>query len=71
MAFRVATPKVSVVDLTFRTVKKTCYAEITPHKNACETYLKNILGYTEEELVSTDFIHGEQSSIFDAGPGRN
>ena len=38
-------------------------------KKASETYLKGILGYTEDEVVSTDFIHSEYSSIFDAGSG--
>ena len=68
MAFRVPTPTVSVVDLTFKTTKETSLAEIKAAlKKASETYLKGILGYTEEEVVSTDFIHDKQSSIFDAG----
>ena len=68
MAFRVPTPTVSVVDLTFKTTKETSLAEIKAAlKNASETYLKGILGYTEEEVVSSDFIHDKQSSIFDAG----
>jgi glyceraldehyde 3-phosphate dehydrogenase len=68
MAFRVPTPTVSVVDLTFKTVKETSLAEIKAAlKKASETYLKGILGYTEDEVVSTDFIHDKQSSIFDAG----
>ncbi len=67
MSFRVATPDVSVVDLTFRTVKETSIEEIDAAlKNASKTYLKNILGYTEEELVSTDFIHDDRSSIYDS-----
>jgi glyceraldehyde 3-phosphate dehydrogenase len=67
MAFRVATPDVSVVDLTFRTVKDTSIEEIDAAlKNASRTYLKNILGYTDEELVSTDFIHDDRSSIYDS-----
>ena len=67
MSFRVATPDVSVVDLTFRTVKDTSIEEIDAAlKNASKTYLKNILGYTEEELVSTDFIHDDRSSIYDS-----
>ena len=58
MAFRVPTPTVSVVDLTVRTVKDTSYAEISAAmKKASETYLKGILEYTEDEVVSTDFIH--------------
>jgi len=70
MAFRVPTPTVSVVDLTVRTVKETSYAEIkAAMKKASETYLKGILGYTEDEVVSSDFIHDAHSSIFDAGSG--
>jgi glyceraldehyde 3-phosphate dehydrogenase len=70
MAFRVPTPTVSVVDLTVRTVKETSYAEIkAAMKKASETYLKDILGYTEDEVVSSDFIHDAHSSIFDAGSG--
>ncbi len=68
MAFRVPTPTVSVVDLTFKTVKDTSLAEIKAAlKKASETYLKDILGYTDEEVVSSDFIHCKLSSIFDAG----
>src|SRR6201996_3832909 len=68
MSFRVPTPTVSVVDLTVRTTKETSLAEIKAAlKNASETYLKGILGYTEDEVASTDFIHDKQSSIFDAG----
>jgi len=70
MAFRVPTPTVSVVDLTVRTVKETSYKEIcAAMKKASETYLKGILGYTEDQVVSTDFIHDSRSSIFDAGSG--
>jgi len=70
MAFRVPTPTVSVVDLTVKTVKETSYAEIcAAMKRASETYLKGILGYTDDEVVSTDFLHCELSSIFDAGAG--
>src|SRR3954470_12600860 len=70
MAFRVPTPTVSVVDLTVRTVKDTSYAEISAAiKKASETYLKGILEYTEDEVVSTDFIHSSSSSIFDQGSG--
>src|SRR5208283_633825 len=70
MAFRVPTPTVSVVDLTVKTVKETSYAEIcAAMKKASETYLKGILGYTDDEVCSTDFIHDEHSSIFDAGSG--
>jgi glyceraldehyde 3-phosphate dehydrogenase len=68
MAFRVPTPTVSVVDLTFKTTKETSLAEIKAAlKKASETYMKGILGYTDEEVVSSDFIHDKQSSIFDAG----
>jgi glyceraldehyde 3-phosphate dehydrogenase len=68
MAFRVPVPTVSVVDLTFKTVKETSLAEIkAAMKKASETYLKDILGYTEDEVVSSDFIHDKRSSIFDAG----
>jgi len=70
MAFRVPVPTVSAVDLTFKTVKETSYAEISAAmKKASETYLKGILGYTDDEVVSSDFIHCELSSIFDAGSG--
>jgi len=68
MAFRVPTPTVSVVDLTFKTAKTTTLAELkAAMKKASETYLKGILGYTEDEVVSSDFIHDKTSSIFDAG----
>lgn len=70
MAFRVPVPTVSVVDLTVRTVKETSYEEICAAiKRASETYLKGILDYTEDEVVSTDFIHCSASSIFDKGSG--
>ena len=68
MAFRVPTPTVSAVDLTVKTVKPTSLAEIKAAlKKASETYLKGILEYTDDEVVSTDFIHSPASSIFDAG----
>jgi glyceraldehyde 3-phosphate dehydrogenase len=68
MSFRVPTPTVSVVDLTFKTEKATSIKEINAAlKRASETYLKGILGYTEEEVVSSDFIHDARSSIYDAG----
>ncbi len=68
MAFRIPVPTVSVVDLTFRTVRETSLDEIkAAMKKASETYLKGILGYTEEEVVSSDFIHDPRSSVFDAG----
>src|SRR5690348_16317588 len=70
MAFRVPTATVSAVDLTFKTEKATSYAEISAaFKKASETYLKGILDYTEDEVVSSDFIHCKASSIFDAGSG--
>ncbi len=70
MAFRVPTPTVSCVDLTVRTVKDTSYQEISAAmKRASETYLKGLLEYTEDEVVSTDFIHSAASSIFDQGSG--
>ena len=70
MSFRVPTPTVSVVDLTVRTEKKTSYEEICKKmEEASQTSLKGILGYTSEEVVSSDFIHCPLSSIFDAGSG--
>jgi glyceraldehyde 3-phosphate dehydrogenase len=70
MAFRVPTPTVSVVDLTVKTTKDTSYKEIcAAMKKASETYLKGILDYTEDEVVSSDFIHCKSSSIFDGGSG--
>jgi glyceraldehyde 3-phosphate dehydrogenase len=70
MAFRVPTPTVSCVDLTVKTVKDTSYAEISAAmKKASETYLKGILDYTNDEVVSTDFMHCQASSIFDEGSG--
>ncbi|TVR12028.1 MAG: type I glyceraldehyde-3-phosphate dehydrogenase [Planctomycetota bacterium] len=68
MAFRVPTPTVSAVDLTFKTEKATSLAEINAAlKAASEGKLKGILGYTEDEVVSSDFIHDKTSSIYDAG----
>src|SRR3954453_5624733 len=70
MAFRVPTPTVSCVDLTVRTVKPTSYKEISAAmKKASETYLKGILETTNDEVVSTDFIHSKASSIYDQGSG--
>src|SRR5688572_10601681 len=70
MAFRVPTPTVSVVDLTVKTVKDTNYKEIcAAMEKASKTYLKGILAYTDDEVVSSDFIHDAHSSIFDAGSG--
>lgn len=68
MAFRVPVSDVSVVDLTFRPAKETSLAEINAAmKKASETYLKGILNYTEEPVVSSDFIHDSASSTYDAG----
>ncbi len=70
MAFRVPTADVSVVDLTVRLEKAATYDEIKGAiKNASENELKGILGYTEDLVVSTDFIHDARTSIFDAGAG--
>ena len=67
MAFRVPTPDVSVVDLTFRSVRDSSIEEIDSlMKRASETYLKGLLEYCNEEVVSTDFIHSESSSIYDS-----
>ena len=67
MSFRVPTPDVSVVDLTFTTTKETSIKEIDAAlKKASTTYLKDILGFTNEELVSSDFIHDKRSSIYDS-----
>jgi len=70
MAFRVPTPDVSVVDLTVRLKKETTYAEIcAAMKAASEGELKGVLGYTEDEVVSTDFLGDTRTSIFDAKAG--
>ncbi len=71
MAFRVPTPTVSVVDLTVKTEKATTYEEICAKMKAASESgsLKGILGYTDEEVVSSDFIHDTRSSIFDATSG--
>ncbi|WP_448526169.1 type I glyceraldehyde-3-phosphate dehydrogenase [Parathermosynechococcus lividus] len=70
MAFRVPTPDVSVVDLTFKTETATSYAEIcAAMKAAAAGELNGILGYTEEAVVSSDFIGDARSSIFDATAG--
>merc|ERR1711993_58752 len=67
MAFRVPTPDVSVVDLTVRLAKDATYEEIKKAiKDASETKMKGILGYTEDEVVSCDFNADSRSSIFDA-----
>ncbi|ETA80413.1 glyceraldehyde-3-phosphate dehydrogenase [Youngiibacter fragilis 232.1] len=70
MSFRVPTLDVSVVDLTARLEKSATYEEIkAAMKEASEGELKGILGYTEDEVVSTDFIHDPRTSIFDAKAG--
>ncbi len=70
MAFRVPTVDVSVVDLTVRLEKETSYEEIKKvFQTASEGVLKGILGYTEEAVVSQDFVSDDRTSIFDAGAG--
>jgi glyceraldehyde 3-phosphate dehydrogenase len=70
MAFRVPTANVSVVDLTVKLSKQTSYEEIkSVMSKHSETDLKNILGYTEEPVVSQDFVGDIRTSIFDAGAG--
>ena len=70
MAFRVPTANVSVVDLTVRLEKDTSYEEIkSVMKKHSDTDMKNILGYTEEGVVSQDFVGDIRTSIFDAGAG--
>jgi glyceraldehyde 3-phosphate dehydrogenase len=67
MAFRVPTPDVSVVDLTFLAARDTSIQEIDGYLKAASTsYLKGFLGFTDEELVSTDFVHDNRSSIYDS-----
>ncbi|GFE69366.1 type I glyceraldehyde-3-phosphate dehydrogenase [Chroococcus sp. FPU101] len=70
MAFRVGTPNVSVVDLTFKTTQATTYEDIcAAMKVAANGELKGVLSYTDEEVVSTDFNNDPHSSIFDAKAG--
>lgn len=70
MAFRVPIADVSVVDLTVRLSKKTTYEAIAQAmKKASETSMKGILGYTEDEVVSSDFVGTSFSAIFDKGAG--
>jgi glyceraldehyde 3-phosphate dehydrogenase len=70
MAFRVPTPDVSVVDLTARLAKETTYEEIcAAMKEASEGDLAGVLGYTEDAVVSNDFLGDKRTSIFDAGAG--
>jgi glyceraldehyde 3-phosphate dehydrogenase len=67
MAFRVPSPTVSVVDLTFTAAKDTSIEEIDGFmKKASESYLKGVLGYCNEEAVSTDFLHDARASIYDS-----
>ena len=70
MSFRVPTATVSVVDLTCVLSKKTDYETIKQAvKKACETNMKGIMAYTDEPVVSTDFVHDMHTSIFDATAG--
>jgi len=70
MSFRVPTPDVSVVDLTIKLAKPASYEEICKViKEASEGSMKGILGYTEDEVVSSDFLGDKRSSIFDAKAG--
>ena len=70
MAFRVPTLDVSVVDLTVNLAKAASYEEICAAlKKASETSLKGILGYTEDDVVSSDFIGDARTSIFDKKAG--
>jgi len=70
MAFRIPIIDVSVIDLTVNLKSSTNYEEIClAMKNASENDLKGIIGYTEEDVVSTDFIGDSRTSIFDAGAG--
>ena len=65
MSFRVPTATVSVVDLTVKTKKETSYKEICEAmKRASETYLSGILGYTTDEVVSSDFMHDKKIKHF-------
>ena len=68
MAFRVPTPDVSVVDLTVRIEKSASWEEVKAAlKSASENELKGVLGYTEESVVSQDFVSEPMTSVFDAG----
>jgi glyceraldehyde 3-phosphate dehydrogenase len=70
MSFRVPTPDVSVIDVTLQLKNPATYEQICQVvKKASETTHKGIVGYTDEELVSSDFIHDSRSSIFDAKAG--
>jgi glyceraldehyde 3-phosphate dehydrogenase len=68
MSFRVPTPTVSVIDFSVRTEKETTLAEIRRSlEKASQSYLRGILAVTDEEVVSSDFVHDDRSSIYDAG----
>ena len=70
MSFRVPTLDVSVVDLTIELEQHTSYQEICKTiKEASETYMKGILGYTEDDVVSTDFVGDKRTCIFDSKAG--
>lgn len=70
MAFRIGTPDVSVVDLTVKLAKPAKYEEIVAAiKKAADGPMRGILGCTEDEVVSSDFISDTRSSIFDARAG--
>ena len=70
MAFRVPTPTVSVVDLTVNLERPTSYEQIkAAMKAASEGPMKGVLGYTEDDVVSTDFLGDARTSVFDAGAG--
>ena len=70
MAFRVPVSNVSVVDLTVRLKKSVSYEEICQKmKEEAEGKMKGVLGYSDEEIVSQDFVHDNRSSIFDARAG--
>jgi glyceraldehyde 3-phosphate dehydrogenase len=70
MAFRVPTVDVSVVDLTVKLARKATYADIKAAvKEASQGSMKGIMGYTEDSVVSADFVHDCRSSIFDADAG--
>lgn len=70
MAFRVPTADVSCVDLTFRTAKDTSLAEINgAMKDSANGAMKGVLGYTDEQVVSSDFVGDRHSSIFDSSAG--
>lgn len=70
MSFRVPTADVSVVDLTVRLAKEATYEEVkAAMKEASETYMKGIMGYTEDAVVSQDFVNEKRTSVFDATAG--